>query len=375
MYWHLILTERCNLQCRYCYEKSMKEFDNGLDKKFDFDFSDPADSEVNIENLRKFILQDKEPVIIFYGGEPLIKIDLIKKIIDAFEDKKVKFCMQTNGVLLDKLDIFYLKKISRILVSIDGSKERTELNRGKGNYSKVLENLKNIRRQNYSGEIVARMTIAQDCPDIYKQVLNLVKLIDKKIINSIHWQIDAGFYKEDFDREKISKFFEDYNVSILKLIDWWKEKISEGKIYRLYPLVGIVKPLLEGKKCNLRCGAGYEGYAISTSGKIVACPIMNCIENFKAGNLNSKIKELKKFDCKDECKCCEVYDLCGGRCMYWKKAQLWPKEGDEMICNSIKNYILKIKNLINEIRNLIEQKKIKKSDFDYEDFFGPEIIP
>ncbi|MBU3912936.1 MAG: radical SAM protein [Nanoarchaeota archaeon] len=27
MHFHIILTEKCNSQCKYCYEKSMKEFD------------------------------------------------------------------------------------------------------------------------------------------------------------------------------------------------------------------------------------------------------------------------------------------------------------------------------------------------------------
>ncbi len=102
---------------------------------------------------------------------------------------------------------------------------------------------------------------------------------------------------------------------------------------------------------------------------------MNNIENFKAGDLNSNPNELKKFDCKDECDGCEVYDLCAGRCMYWRKAKLWPKEGDEMICDSIKFYIKEIKKNLPEIKELIEKEKVKKEDFFYEEYFGPEIIP
>ena len=38
MHYHILLTELCNSKCRYCYEKSLKEFDNELDKKSDFEY-------------------------------------------------------------------------------------------------------------------------------------------------------------------------------------------------------------------------------------------------------------------------------------------------------------------------------------------------
>ena len=71
MHYHLLLTERCNSNCRYCYEKSMKE-ENDLDKKFEFDFSAPTDSSVKIKKLKTFLKKDKNSVLIFYGGEPLL---------------------------------------------------------------------------------------------------------------------------------------------------------------------------------------------------------------------------------------------------------------------------------------------------------------
>jgi putative peptide-modifying radical SAM enzyme len=350
----------------------MNEFDNGLEKKFKFDFSDPEVSKVNVEKLKEFLLKDSNPVLIFYGGEPLLQWKKIIEIIDSLEDTKVKFRMQTNGILLDVLPIDYLKKIDKILISLDGDKIRTDQNRGNGTYEKVMQNIFQIKKQGYTGELIARMTIAQDCPDLYEQVLNLIKVG----FTSIHWQLDVGFYKEDYEFKKIKKFLDEINISTSKLIDWWMQKIKKGKVYKFYPFIGIIKPLIFNLSTRgLRCGAGHSGYAITTSGKIVHCPIMNSIESFKAGDLNFNPRDLKKFDCKNECGNCEFYDLCGGRCMYWRKAKLWPQEGDEMICNSIKFYINSLKEKIPEIKDLIDKGVIQKQDFDYEDYFGPEIIP
>ena len=53
MHYHIILTEKCNSRCKYCYEKSMNEFENGLEKKWSFDDT-PVDSSVSFESLQKF---------------------------------------------------------------------------------------------------------------------------------------------------------------------------------------------------------------------------------------------------------------------------------------------------------------------------------
>jgi putative peptide-modifying radical SAM enzyme len=376
MHYHIILSERCNSQCKYCYEKSLREFDNGLQNRFEFDFSDSSDIDINYDKLKEFLLKDEDPYLIFYGGEPLIKIDEIIKIMDKLEGTKVKFRMQTNGKLLNDLPIEYLKKIDKILISIDGTKEITNYNRGEGTYEKVIFNLREARKGGYKGEIVARMTISQDFPNLFPEVQHLIQLIDEGIFDSLHWQLDVGFYKFDFEKERINQFFKEYNESNSKLIDWWISKLEEGKIYKIYPFIGIINPLLKNiENCGLRCGSGFLGYTITTSGKIVHCPIMNNIRNFEAGNLNNNPNELKRFDCKDECENCEVYGLCGGRCMYWRKAKLWPKEGNDRICNSVKLYINKLKENIPKIKKLIQKGIIEEKDFDYEEAFGPEIIP
>jgi len=133
--------------------------------------------------------------------------------------------------------------------------------------------------------------------------------------------------------------------------------------------------LLKKEATSLRCGAGYAGYAISTDGKLVACPIMNCIEDFKAGDLDSDPKKLKKFDVSGKCIHCNYKDLCGGRCLYWNKAELWPEQGNDLICNTIKHLIDELKRNLPEIQSLIKQKIISKKQFNYEKYFGPEIIP
>ena len=368
MHYHIILTTRCNSQCIYCYEKSMNDFGGGDNREINIDISAPESSEVDIDSLKKFIEKDQDPIIIFYGGEPLLEIEKMIKIMDNID---VPYRMQTNGKLLNRLPIKYLNKIDKILVSIDGTKERTDYNRGSGTYDLVMKNLSLIKEKGYKGEIIARMTLSIESPDIFEQVLYLLE----NGFSSIHWQIDAGFYSCDYKKEEFDSFVEEYNKSITKLIRYWVEQIQNKNVIKLYPFIAIVDSLLKNEKTSLRCGAGHSGYAIRTDGKIIACPIMSWISDFIAGDLNSNPNELKKFQISGKCISCEIKDICGGRCLYWNYLDLWPEDGNEAVCKTIKNLISEIEKKMPQIRNCINKNIINYKDFEYEKYFGPEIIP
>ena len=193
----------------------MEEFDNGLKDKFNFDLEVPCDSTVKGSKVAEF-LKDGD-TLIFYGGEPLVNFQKMKEIIDEVDKskKKINFCIQTNGKLLNEIPLVYIKKMSKMLVSIDGDMRRTDYNRGFGTYEKVIKNIIEIREKGYNGEIVARMTLSFS--DVFGQVKHIVGLIEKGIFDSVHWQIDAGFYKSDFNKNQFKLFVKEYNKSIDKI--------------------------------------------------------------------------------------------------------------------------------------------------------------
>lgn len=346
----------------------MQEFDNGLGEKWNYDNETPFDSEVSIEKIKN-VVKDTDRLI-FYGGEPLVMADRIKEIMDKMD---CKFGIQTNGLLLKRLPIEYLKRIDKMLVSIDGDEERTDVNRGKGVYKLVLKNLRELRAHGYTGEIVARMTLS--FPDVFKQVKHIIELIDEEVFDSIHWQIDAGFYKFDFDKEKFSKFVKEYNKGITSLIEFWVKEISEGKVYQIYPFLGVFNRLTgRDTETRLPCGSGYGNFTINTSGKLSACPIMNSVKKFYCGDVENGIE--KEIEIKDSnCQKCSVKDVCGGRCLYWRDAKLWPPEGDKLICDTIKHLINSIKEKVPEIEEAIQSGLVNEKGFEFEKYFGPEIIP
>ncbi len=345
---------------------------NIKNSSLEFDETAPAKSEVTVEQLNAFLREDD--VLIFYGGEPLIESAKIQEIMDFFGDK-IQYRMQTNGLLLDRLPLKYLQQIRKILVSIDGNKKITDYNRGRNNYERVMNNILKVRKEGYMGEIVARMTIAQESPNIYEASMHLVQLIDKGIINSIHWQLDAGFYKSDFEETKFRTFLKQYNDSLKKLMQWWIAQMSKGEVYKLYPFLGIIESILKQEKTRMRCGAGYVGFAITTNGMISACPVTNGVKTFYVGNINESPDEVKHMNVQGDCLQCSYLNLCGGRCLYQNYAQLWPKEGNALICQSVKYLINTLREQQPVIQQLIDAKTIALNDFSYEKYFGPEIIP
>jgi MoaA/NifB/PqqE/SkfB family radical SAM enzyme len=75
--------------------------DDTSDPEIEIDLNLPPDLNFNLDLLYGFLQKDPAPALTFYGGEPLLRADLIERIV--CEAPVQRFMMQTNGVLLDRL--------------------------------------------------------------------------------------------------------------------------------------------------------------------------------------------------------------------------------------------------------------------------------
>lgn len=376
MFFHLMLTSDCNLQCKYCFGESLDDFAEDFGEELEVDYNLPHSVNYDLSLLERFCRQDPECVLTFYGGEPLLQMDKIRQIMNKIEPKH--YMIQTNGLLLDKLESEYVNRFHTILVSIDGEESVTDYYRGKGTFRKVVDNLKIIKNNGFNGELIARMTVMEQ-NDVEKQVKWLLNN-DEFCFSSVHWQLNAGFWGNDYQRRSFEEWTKtSYILGVDELADFWVEQMAQnGVVLKLYPLLGIANSLLHKEKTSLmRCGAGWINYAIQTDGNIIPCPTMWGMKRYYLGTIkNSSPLALKKiFVNQKPCNDCKILDVCGGRCLYANITKRWPDEEYSKVCYTVKRLIDAVEKNVPTIEELIRKGKIMLEDFDYIKYNGAEIIP
>jgi len=327
-----------------------------------------------VGDLAKFLGRDIDPTVIFYGGEPTLAIDKMQQIMDSAPTKT--YIMQTNGLLLHRLQTGYANRFDTILVSLDGNEQLTDHYRGIGTYHRVIENLKLMRNNGFKGEFVARMTVGSET-DIRGAVNHLLSN-EEFPFESVHWQLDAQFWQSDYQTGNTRRWFEHYNLGIRELAGDWVAHIERsGKVPRAYPFVGIMESLLTGNSSKLRCGAGWTEFNIQTDGKITPCPVMAGMKSFYLGDIwQADPKSLRDaVEVTEPCPTCATYKICGGRCLYANATKLWGDEGFRLVCATTENLINSMMDVKPRILRMISDGLLSIDDFDYPRYNSCEIIP
>ncbi|MBU4221738.1 MAG: 12,18-didecarboxysiroheme deacetylase [Euryarchaeota archaeon] len=150
---------RCNLKCVHCYAQSKDiEYTNELTTQ---------QGKELIDDLAQF----GAPVILFSGGEPIMRSDLPELAMYA-RSKGMRAVISTNGTLIDKKMAKVLKDIglSYVGVSLDGMKETNDKFRGlNGAFDLALQGMRNCLAEGI--KVGLRFTInkknVKDIPAIF----------------------------------------------------------------------------------------------------------------------------------------------------------------------------------------------------------------
>ncbi len=325
----------------------------------------PSEIEYPLSLLKRFIEDDSDPVIAFYGGEPLLRMKQMERIMDNIH---ARYVLQTNGVYLDRMKKDYLKRFSSILVSIDGRKNLTEYYRGRI-YDRVIKNVTQIKEMGYNGDLIARM-VAGERTEIFSDVIHLMNL---GIFTHVHWQIDAIWS----DMERLKNFdiwVEKYNRGISVLSKEFFKILRSGKIPGIVPFLGVLKAFIHEPNPSPPCGAGINSLSITTDGRILACPICPEFEWNMMGDIYSGI--LKRVSIRDPCVRCEIFNVCGGRCLFTNRERLWGDEGFRLVCRTVKHLVYEMDKILPGVIDLIKRGVIDESSLLYPKFNNTlEIIP
>jgi len=129
------MTRRCNLKCIHCYSNSA-----------DIEYPDELTTEEGIK-LIDDLAAFGSPVILFSGGEPLLRRDLLELARYA-TNKKMRAVISTNGTLITRAMAAELQKIglSYVGVSLDGLEKTHDQFRGKkGAFAAAMEGIRHCR--------------------------------------------------------------------------------------------------------------------------------------------------------------------------------------------------------------------------------------
>lgn len=155
---HLLfqVTADCNLECRYCcygdlYENPEPHRTGSLSFQ---QAKKVLDYLVPYWNSNHNISYENKIIIGFYGGEPLVNFNLIKKIVEYVQTIRLNnqatftFNMTTNALLLDRYMDFLVQHDFSILFSLDGNEIHDYLRvdkNGKPTFKRVFTNIKRFR--------------------------------------------------------------------------------------------------------------------------------------------------------------------------------------------------------------------------------------
>lgn len=326
----LLVTNNCNFDCKYCYvKKDCKDMTFEVAKtSIDYHFQE-IDS------------QKYGYVITFLGGEPLLKYNLVKQIIQYCKEIAKKhniiiwYQLTTNGSLLTEEQCEFFKTVHfQLTLSVDGDKEMHDIGRiskdGQSTYDLVQD--KFTLFQKYFPERHPNMVVT---PHNIHRLSKGIKYLYEQGFDSVN--MNYSMTDGDFWNKKTLQVCDS---ELSKVCQFIKQKTKEGKkiqISRIHKIV--IQVALNKKNDKYLCHATRKGMTVGANGKLYLCHrFLNMEENKKYKNktndfifgdvtnkvnLNSKQAKLKQILKKQtvenlytECQKCEYNKYCEPPC-FW----------------------------------------------------------
>lgn len=315
------LTERCNLNCRYCFEGDKGIYDMSKDTINQFE------EYIKLNDIKRFAVR-------FFGGEPTLKVDLIEYIINDFKrvfpkenGYKITYNMFTNAVNInDKLFKLIGENHIGCFISLDGCKLMHDKNRifnnGKGSYDIVLKNAQKLQK-----EIGAKVVI-RSVYDIGIDDVTLISLVDECYKNGFDMvSIEIPWVSNDSNLALNQKKLERFKLLIREYTDECLKRLYNND-FSLVSLHEIFKHtsrfLFKQQKLEpFSCLVGKATMAIAVNGDLYPCHSFVGNKNFKLGNIKEGItnKQLKStfenYSSETQEGCCEcpIKYYCSKRCL------------------------------------------------------------
>ncbi|MDR1687910.1 MAG: thioether cross-link-forming SCIFF peptide maturase [Clostridiales bacterium] len=312
----------CNLKCGYCFGAGGAF--NGEKQLMSLDTAKEA-----INFVIKNSGSRKNLEIDFFGGEPLMNLNVIKETVayarqkEKEHGKKFNFTLTTNGVLLGgETNRFINENMQNVVLSLDGRKEvndnmRKTANSAGSSYDIIVPKfLELVKARDYKNYYV-RATFTADNLDFSNDALHLARLGFKEI--SVEPVVADETLPYALKGEHLDEIYRQYEILAQKMA----EANKEGNGFNFFHF----NIDLEGGPCVYKrlagCGAGTEYLAVTPSGDLYPCHQLVGKSEYLLGSVYTGITNTeagRKFRntnvyTKPNCKNCWAKFICGGGCI------------------------------------------------------------
>lgn len=317
-------TERCNLNCSYCYiPAAMRHGGEHMDGDQVLEALDRL-----YQYFRGHMPDGRLPQVIFHGAEPLLNRDAIFAGIDAFEGR-FRFGVQTNATLLDDKAIAFLTRRGvGIGLSLDGPiADIADRTRRRWNGGSVFDHVVSAidRLDGYPGfNVICTMT-TENLPHL-TQVVEFFheRRVPACMLNLTRCTLPGARAGrgEDADVAKaylaaLERTHELYRSSGRKLV-----VANFANI-----LISILAPTARRLMCDISpCGGGRSFFALAPDGNLFPCSEFIGLPSFSGGNLfRQPVAEIlespafrlvtgRKVEDIPGCAQCPIRHFCGSPC-------------------------------------------------------------
>lgn len=298
----LHIAHDCNLACQYCFAEEGEY--HGRRALMSYEVGKQAlDFLIANSGSRKNLEVD------FFGGEPLMNWQVVKDLVaygreqEKLHDKKFRFTLTTNGVLLnDEVMEFANREMSNVVLSIDGRQKVHDKMRpfrnGKGSYELVVPRFQKLAESRNQNNYYVRGTFTRNNLDFSEDVLHLADLGFKQI--SVEPVVASPEESYALREEDIPEVCEQYDRLAAEMVKRHGTEKDFNFFHFMIDLTGgpCVYKRLSG------CGSGTEYLAVTPWGDLYPCHQFVGEEKFLMGNV---FEGIQNTDLRDEFKGCNVY--------------------------------------------------------------------
>ncbi|WP_151702905.1 quinohemoprotein amine dehydrogenase maturation protein [Nitrincola alkalilacustris] len=321
----------CNLSCTYCYKEDLTTPSKGQKMGYDVAIK-------SIEMLLRESPNQPSYHVVFFGGEPLSNMPLLRDVVDYCEKRfadlnaEVDFTLTTNATLLTEelIDWFDQHRFG-LTISMDGPKAMHDKNRitvgGQGTYDVVRKKVELLLSRYKSRPVGCRVTLTRGVTDV------------ERIFD--HLFDELGFAEVGFG-PVTSGDISDFNLTQEELAEVFAGMKRLGRRYLQEALAGrnlgfgnmhqLLTDMNEGNKKLLPCGAGVGLLAVDKDGGLNLCHRFTGSDLPLFGDVDKGIDKPRLAEFVEQrldrsntgCETCRIRNLCSGGCYH----ESYAKYGD-----------------------------------------------